>query len=121
MSVSGFRGVLARLTTASEPRATTKSVARRLHSQVRHRFRGARTLLGVGSEYVNDSAQISAAEAFRRNVTREHDDIEGAWRHRSSPGYAVTSRGTSSATPMNQTLTTIAACPFGPLRIARIV
>jgi len=76
---------------------------------------------GIGRVDLNDRAQIATLQPLSRKLRVQHDDIKRVEAHRPSPGYAVTNRGTSPSTGMNQTLTTSADCPVGPFRIARIV
>src|ERR1700680_1153338 len=73
-------------------------------------------LYGIGRVDINDRAQIATLQPLSRKVRVQHDDIKRVEAHRPSPGYAVTNRGTSPPSGINQTLTT-RACPVVPLRI----
>ena len=76
---------------------------------------------GTGLVDLDDRTEIPSAQTVRRQVALENDDVEQVGVQFRSPGYAVTNRGTFSPLRTNQTLTTRAATPFGPRRIARIM
>ena len=64
---------------------------------------------------------VAPLQAMRWLLLVQDHDVEIPQRHSRSPGYAVTNLGVVSPARINQTLTTAADWPFGPVRIARIV
>ena len=69
---------------------------------------------------MHDSAKIAGTETGIRHIVREDDGIKFAKSvHRSSDGYAVTKRGTSSPDRTIQTVATGALRPVGPRNIPR--
>jgi len=76
---------------------------------------------GIRRVHLDDGAKIPRLQTVGRDVVCEDDNVEGMQRHEMSPGYAVTKCGAALSGRRNQTLITPADCPFGPMRIARIV